>query len=75
MNIGYSLAMAVALLSCNPPAGPKYPAYCSNEKLFTAKLVECPLVEKDRAASRACRAKVHEACGIVLTSSTTWGTP
>lgn len=50
---------------CSQPA--KYPAYCTDEIAFTARLVACVDQAKTREESRECRTKVHRACGIDMT--------
>lgn len=50
-----------------PPA--KYPAYCTDEIAFTARLVACVDEAKTRTESRDCRKAVHERCGIIETVS------
>lgn len=53
---------------CKPAAAP-LPGYCYDGKAFTAALVRCVDASADRVATRACRKKVHESCGIIETIS------
>ncbi len=55
-----------ALGHCKPSS---VPAYCTDEVAFTAVLVRCVDAAQSRAESRECRAKAHERCGIVMTTS------
>lgn len=57
------------LVQCGCAPAPTVPAYCTDEKLFTAALLRCVDKSADLPASRKCRADVHARCGITLTSS------
>ena len=67
---------------CSKPVA-AYPAYCTDEAAFTARLLACvddaardqKTEESFRNASRVCRASVHERCGIVFVSAKDGGAP
>lgn len=67
----FALAMVVGGSSgCKPAAQPdKFPAYCYDRDAFTLAVTGCAEKAVDRAASRACRAEIHKACGITMTVS------
>jgi hypothetical protein len=73
---GLVLAVAYCEVGCaEPPA--KYPAYCTDEVAFTARLVACvdyaaahaTSPDHLRSLSRECKESVHERCGIKMTTT------
>lgn len=85
--IGLMCLMAGAALcvaycqGCSRPA--EYPAYCTDEHAFTARLLACVDEaaretrgeDEFRARSRMCRAAVHERCGISTVGAKDGGAP
>lgn len=55
------------MAGCKAPEPGSLPAYCTNEALYTAKLVRCVDDAETLAASKQCRANVDYSCGIVQT--------
>jgi hypothetical protein len=69
------LVIAYCEAGCKEPA--RYPAYCTDEIAFTARLVACvdyaaehsTSPEHLRTLSRECKEAVHERCGIKMTTT------
>lgn len=68
MKLG--LVIVLALVGCKPAETPKqYPAYCADEKLFTAAVLRCTDKSDTREASQACKRDLQASCGFVETVS------
>ena len=71
-TIGMALALfgwGCVLCHCSAPPPKLPPTYCVTEKAFTEALLACVDAAPTRLESRACRKRVHEACGVVETVS------
>lgn len=55
------------LAGCKEPPPGTLPAYCTNESLYTAKLLRCVDDADTLAQSKQCRESVDYSCGIVQT--------
>jgi len=58
------------LASCKPAEGPTLPKYCTEEALYTARLLRCVDAASTLAESQACRQQVDYECGIRQTTRT-----
>ncbi len=64
--LGACAVIVAHCTSCSAP-GPHVPAYCTDERLYTAALLRCVDKAATVAESRACRADVNKTCGITET--------
>jgi hypothetical protein len=58
-------------LGCKPPEPGTLPAYCTDDKLYTAALLRCVDKSETLAQSQQCRASVDYSCGIIQTITVT----
>ncbi len=63
----FFLGVGAAIDACAEPSVPehKLPAYCFEEKAFTAELVKCVTDTGSREEMKPCRTEVHRRCGKV----------
>jgi hypothetical protein len=54
-------------LGCKAPEPGSLPAYCTDDKLYTAALLRCVDKSETLAQSQQCRASVDYSCGIIQT--------
>jgi hypothetical protein len=66
--IGALILVAGRILAgCKAPEPGTLPRYCTEEALYTAKLLRCVDDAKTLAESQQCRANVDYSCGIIQT--------
>ena len=65
------LAIALGLCDCKAPEPGTLPAYCTDDKLYTAALLRCVDKSDTLAQSKQCREAVDYSCGIVQTITVT----
>lgn len=58
-------------LGCRAPEPGSLPAYCTDDKLYTAALLRCVDKSDTLAQSKQCREAVDYSCGIIQTITVT----